>query len=536
MTNVMFKRGTHAALLQLIAEKKCIDGAFYLTTDTNRLFAGVAGGTAVELNKSVSIADSIATLPTTNVEDGQFYYVKLENVLAYFDKGQNKWVQINADTKLAASEEAIDVDALMEEGVAVGAKISMSVSDTAANTAKGEFNLKGADAVQVSNSGNEVVITAHDTKYAFDTEVEANASKGVITLLADGEEASKVNIVGSAGIVVSTATDGTITVTPDASMDVSGAYNTGASAAFDANGKLTIGVTDAGGTKEAEITPVIKLGDNATEYKFANGVANLPVYTKEETEHLIRTADALVFRGTVSSADAAEKLVLANAQNGDVYKATSAITSPVIAGSGDLIIASGVEDENGKLTGEASWIVIESGDDQAISGVVDAESNSIAIKDQDGVLAGISLTAGDNIVITSTGDKDLATTIAHGAPLEGTDSSVTEGAVGVQKTAESLEFTAVTGVTRDKNGHITDVETRKFTVVDTHNALTAVEFETAAGEKVADKDGIGGSANIKNTVTTSDGAKDDTVVISSDSLKVTAGTKAVSVDLVWGTF
>ena len=40
MANVLFKRGTQAELNALITASKIKDGAFYLTTDTHRLYIG----------------------------------------------------------------------------------------------------------------------------------------------------------------------------------------------------------------------------------------------------------------------------------------------------------------------------------------------------------------------------------------------------------------------------------------------------------------------------------------------------------------
>ena len=107
MANVLFKRGLHSALP---AANAATDGVFYLTTDTNRLYVG-QGTNLVELNKSITVVDTIANLPAVaNVEVGQFYYVKGPNAGA--DNVQNgnilavcvsdgttkRWVQVNPDT------------------------------------------------------------------------------------------------------------------------------------------------------------------------------------------------------------------------------------------------------------------------------------------------------------------------------------------------------------------------------------------------------------------------------------------------------
>lgn len=106
MANVLFKRGLHSAL-----PATAVDGVFYLTTDTNRLFVG-QGTKMVELNKSIEVVDTIADLPKRGVEVGQFYYVKGPNagatntqngnILAVVVSGGQttdaQWVQVNPDT------------------------------------------------------------------------------------------------------------------------------------------------------------------------------------------------------------------------------------------------------------------------------------------------------------------------------------------------------------------------------------------------------------------------------------------------------
>lgn len=98
MANVKFLRGLSSSL-----PAQAVDGAFYLTTDTNRLYVGQSGGSLVELNKSITIVDVIdnategqTQLPTTGVAEGQFYYVKNNNILCVYKN--NEWVQINPDT------------------------------------------------------------------------------------------------------------------------------------------------------------------------------------------------------------------------------------------------------------------------------------------------------------------------------------------------------------------------------------------------------------------------------------------------------
>ena len=94
-TNVQFLRGQHS---KLPTGADIIDGAFYLTSDSNRLYVGKGSGTnaeLIELNKSITKGASVSELPTTNVEDGQFYYAIAENILCVYDGKTLSWMQMN---------------------------------------------------------------------------------------------------------------------------------------------------------------------------------------------------------------------------------------------------------------------------------------------------------------------------------------------------------------------------------------------------------------------------------------------------------
>lgn len=104
---VRFLAGTQASIATLISNGDAIEGAFYLTNDTHRLYVGrqVSGSTdviPVPVNEGINFVTSVADLPTptTSTEKvdtaGHFYYASSENVLCVYN-GEN-WVQINPDT------------------------------------------------------------------------------------------------------------------------------------------------------------------------------------------------------------------------------------------------------------------------------------------------------------------------------------------------------------------------------------------------------------------------------------------------------
>ena len=122
MDNVRFLKGTQANLNTKIngTGDRFQAGAFYLTTDTDRLYFAQTASELVDLNKSIVIVDSVSDLPSNretdttavkgaDVEIGRFYYVKAGgnsvsgNILAVCtaidsSTGAITWTQVNPDT------------------------------------------------------------------------------------------------------------------------------------------------------------------------------------------------------------------------------------------------------------------------------------------------------------------------------------------------------------------------------------------------------------------------------------------------------
>ena len=533
MANVMFKRGLHSAL----PKTGIVDGAFYLTTDTNRLYVG-QGDALVELNKSITTVPTQADLPKSNVAEGQFYFVSDNNILCWYGQGydattqsmKTQWWQINSDTTLTANDAAVEV------GYTTGTKtatVTTEFTDSRGNTVKGTFGIVGVDATTISKDGNIIKIESHDTQTSLKT--AADATKGILESYEDNTKKSTINFVGGKNVTVSSDGNGTITI---GSADAADMYNTGASIGFDGNGVLTIGVTDGADTVKASVTPTLTYGNNKTA-KFVNGAAALDVYDKTQVDNLLRTADALVFMGAV---DAKDIPAMTTVQNGAVYKISANTTNKAGYNVGDLVIAKGEDSASTHLITTGEWIVIPAGDDQVITGTVTTASHSWSVNDQSGEIVGQTLVdGGENIKLVSTeSNGHITTTISHDvAGAVDSSKTVTGSNADVEQHAkETVSFDAVTEVTRDKNGHVVGVATKKLTVIDTHNELVSMAVEA---EGSADKTVVGGSASVTTTVTGKDGDEvEGTFSVASSTLNVTVSNvnnvAGVNVDLIWGTF
>ena len=532
--NVGFLRGSQANLKALNTYK---EGSFYLTTDTDRLYFAQSSSELVDLNKYLRMVASEAALPAiATAEVGDFYYISDINVLAVKKaESDTKWTQINPDTTLTANAQNISVQQVTADKEV---KIAESVSDSKGHVSKGDFNIAAGNNVHLSVDAatNKITISADNdtTNTTYSVEASKNGSTAEIHLKGSDKSDDKVGLTLSDG--------GSLTVNEaDDVIDIAIPSKVKAELSFDSNGQLvpTATLTSKGGNATSTaVTPTIKLGDNTTPYKFASGTATLPVYTKTETDQKITdalaAADALTYKGTVSSTDASSKIVK-TANVGEVYKAATNISvtvdgKTIAAKTGDLLISEGTD-------GAVTWVVVPSGDDQTISGENDAEK--VLVKDQSGLIAGIAVADGTHIdVVGTTSGKTTTFTINQKADytaqdVAGSTADVTLAAA--TKTPTSAEFTAVTEIETDAYGNVVNgsIKTKKLTVRDTHANISQV----ATGVTVAaskDKATITTGVTDTDTVT-----KTDTFALSSTSLEITSvGTesKEAAINLVWGTF
>lgn len=534
MANIMFKRGLQANLPQT-----AVDGSFYLTEDTQRLYVGIGNNNApIELNRTIRSVESLEALNDlkgpvgSNANDGvavgDFYYVAAHansvsgNILAYCSAvdatGKPTWVQINPDTntKLATSTSAVTKTAV-GSGVNSGVKVATSVQDTEGRTASGDFQVVGSENITVALTadGKIKISTPDGSDTTYEIKTQANSSKGTILLDSTGTDSS-INIGGkNSDVTVTSDDEGNITIgvadmrTKKIAVDAKPTSGNG----FD----LKVDGMDVG-----DFDPTIKLGDNAAIH-FVDGNATLPVYTKTEVDtkvsNSLKTFDAMAYKGTVSKSDASTKLA-STGNVGDTYKAAEDITTPVKANTGDLIIATGTD-------GAVTWDVIPSGDDQTITGA--ATTSGISVSDQSGTLAEISVVEGNKInVSNSTSGKKTTLTVGHEAITQPTPVA---GTAVTQTAKNSAEFTAITDITEDGYGHVTGITTKKLTVVDTHNDVSGVETLVSGSNNVVTTDiSVSTKDGTTKTGNFSIGAAADSII------KVTGSGSATTLALEWGSF
>lgn len=370
-TALGFKAGSQADLNKYLPGKEnaglLAEGVFYLTTDTHRLYIGRKSSEdaktyPVPVNQGILSVNSIEDLKDDMGNTGEFYYIEGPNILCI--KSGGKWVQINPDTDTKITGFETSTEATTSNGAKITHTITTDEQDSQPHTS--EFTIKGGDNVSVTVNGEEITISTPNDK---------------------------------------NTTNNNLAVTPN---DGTTGY------------KIVITDSDSG-TVDATLDPEIQYGKSTQKSigKFENGVLTLDVYTTNEVDNLLKTADALVFRGIIEDYS---KLPSDNVQNGDTYKVGTEFTHEGTTYKvGDIFIAHGTE-TNDYLPSGFDWIHIPAGDEV--------------------------YTGGTLIDVNPDG------TISH----EAVDTSQTTG-----ESIESSTFNVIDSISTDTYGHITEYRIREVT-------------------------------------------------------------------------
>lgn len=585
MANVKFLKGTQSNFNGLT---KFTDGAFYLTTDTDRLYFAQSSTECVPLNQFIRTvtAAEFKALTTAQVSKGDYYYVTGENILAICDNdsGSLTWTQLNPDTNTNTTFDEINFESSVTDNiVTITEKLKEYNAITGKQTGNalaGDLKLKGTNGVALTAENDSVgstTITIEGDTYSLSSnmnnarqyeagkayhigdiivingkyqrckaEVAADnntsdaaiigsfeeLNAGVSLVSANGQESSTFGFKQGPNVTIGQI-DGQITVSATDTTLEKGSLvvSNNASQGFD------IEVSDNGNNKvSGTLNPVIKVGSSSVN--FVNGEANLPVYTTSQIDSKFKGLNGMTYKGTIGGAVAT--LPSSNVSSGDTYMVASASfeAGSINAKNGDLLIAVGEEGVDGYIPSDRiTWTHVPSGDDSyqntTYIGTATPNSNTWGIKETSGTVIGdVQFVAGTNMSISSTlaGDEkndvtSMITTIQHGSVGAGNVTSTTDNTPS-GGAVETNTFTAVTGVGRDSNGHVASVTTEQFKIKDTKYTFGA---------------GVEGS-KIVTKLTSSDATEQAiTYEVASSSLNVTTTATAtndvkVNVELEWGSF
>lgn len=573
MPNVLFKRGLQNKLPQT-----GIEGTFYLTTDTNRLYTAQAGGKMVLLNQTIQIVASIddpndekslsKISKDWNEADGSalahvndVYYVSKDNILCIWTRKDNeyKWVQINPDHNDF-------VNNITQE---VGVKNNTATVETTlaynngGRTITDSFGIQG-DGITVTATGDTIKLkgkTYSIAKTSTAGEIKLSAGAGV--------DESSVKLV--AGNNVQIANDST-----GIKISATDTYVSGGTLALENDGSLELSLSknSGGATIDIKSAPItFKVGADGAGQQTAKLGDDLSVYTKAQIDKKLNDLNGMTYIGTISNASGNGTFKIGTSANGFMPMSGSTVYSELKSGDmflvsndttyasgktahqGDLLIATGTEGANGKLTA-VTWEYIPSGNDvtQDTTYVFEADAATSTMKvtsekvigngaevgklqfvgsgneTKDGGIKVSSTTSGGNG--GNVADMNMVTTIEH---KETTRNDPTANSVNLN-TAATVKV--ITGVTTNKYGHVTGVQA---------TTVTAPRYTEGDAEITVTNTGESYSTLLKQGIALGDAnpVYNNGFKLNTSSLSITktvegAGTAAetpvLTVDMVWGTF
>lgn len=558
--NIQFLLGTQANLEKYISgSSTAIEGTFYLTNDTHRLYVGTSAGTAVPVNEGVITVSNIDALQHVSAHPGEFYYVTAGNILCVYDGKQ--WVQINnnTDTYLAKTDTVVS---LADQVATITTKYTMNDGTTPFSD---RWNLAVAEGVKVSiDAATDKVILTGVVNDSFGVSAASNIATVTLRDSFNNEKTFKVKTGDTNTMTVGASAEGDAIV-----LNVKNMANTGLKVTPEATG-FRVGVTDIMGTQSDVINPSIKVGASSDDTKhktlnFVNGTATLPVYTKEEIDDIKLALNAMTYRGLVGTSASStnpQKVIKAwatvkagSAEIGDTYLFAEQVTDGSnVYSKGTMAIARGVETNGVIPAGNVIWDFVEStvntdtkyelnnqataagtaGFVQLVGKLGGITESGKKIFFEDGTAIKASVTVDNN------GHAHIS--FAH----EGITASKTTGTVAQNAAtyassndkAESVTtITALESITVNAQGHVTNFKTNTITLKDTNAVINSVGMSVGAAD-AAKEVVLTSSVQLKDGAGTTMTAKTGTLKMKSDTLvfnQVDSG-KTLGIDLVWGSF
>lgn len=457
--NVYFKKGE---LKNLPSTKSA--GTIYVTTDERAMYVDVNDSTRIRLGDFREYATwaEIQALDKTNLSTTALYYAAQENVLCKYTG--TAWTQINPDTICQLTE-----NKLTGADVAGGVQITSKVTDQKGSK-EDSIAIKGGTNVTIAMDGNDVKISAADKETTLaghytpveNSGSELKATSGFITAI---KRDAKGHVVG-------------IDTSQQATNAVTTVTTTAAAAAGE--GKTGIDITTTvdqatGGAKEGTLNVV---GGGATSVSVDNGSLKISSTDKSVTavgNHYVPTG----YDASKLSASAGNIITAVNTDAaGHVTTVTTGIENKVTGSSFKVE----------STTGGAS---ISQTINQERGGSKDSSNGATIVGD-----GATTVSVVDGKVQVSTPVSSESNHYQATGASAGTKSA--SGATGTNK--ETVQV--ITGVTTDKNGHVTGIVSGAAT--DSHANISEV---TAAANT-----GNGFDITVKDTDNTSRSATLDPVI------------------------
>lgn len=267
-THVNFYKGTHANL----PKSNYTPGAFYLTTDTSRLYFANSSDKLLDLNKYILFVDSINDLTGAAAQKGDIYYCTRENVMATWTG--SSWQQINANTNTDTRIEKWDQE-VTADGSGVKVKLTLTTK---------VFDVQAGDWVKDSSSAHpiEFVIDKDDIYAAIpEPKVDVTSKKDganvKVTTSGDGSAGDGFVITPGNGVSLASSTADNIVIDATTYTLSSPANDTAVYLKDQANGA-------AGKTTFKAGNQLTVSGTKANEISYAHGTITTDTSTQVDNK------------------------------------------------------------------------------------------------------------------------------------------------------------------------------------------------------------------------------------------------------------
>lgn len=386
-------------------------------------------------------------------------------------------------------------------------KLSMSVTDSAGKT----VSANAADAIYYMVNGEKV---ANQGSIEFYTKEEV-----------DGKF-HDVNAMVFKGTVGDTTKGADIAALPSDGVQRGWTYKVHTAGSFGGHscdvGDLLIatGIEDSTGEIISDLAwSYVPAGDD-TDSKFTLSVASNKISLKNST---LNTAagDVTIAAGNDINVSTANSTITVKHQDFTTTEGTKA-NGGTLAHGGSFDVLEAIVTDNGHVTGFNKKTFTLPADNNTTY-TIKAANNVITLDGTTGADTTVTL-AGGNDIDVSTGAADNKITIKHA------DFTTTKAATNTTAApSHGGTFDVLDSIVTD-NGHITGYTVKTVTLPADNNAKY-----TMSGITTASIDG-GASATINLTGSGGGSNSSATMNVTSSSLKVAAGTKAMTIDLEWGSF
>lgn len=402
MANVNFLRGSQANLEKLTS---FTEGAFYLTSDSDRLYFAQSSTELVHLNHNVIQVANVAALPALSTAHvGDFYYAVAENVLCTKSPSNNaQWVQINKNTDTNDDTKVTKVD-----------NMSVSSTDTGITVS---FNIK-----QTTTDINGDEVAQPDVPVSFtiarqDLATANNISVGVATSAVTG------------GVKVATTGDGA----SGAGFNVTGGTNVTVSR--DNSGNVSIAAKD-------------------TTYGISATGDQIVLTDSNGDEDPINLASG---NGSITVSAAADTITVTHKDYASLTKST-ANTTAAPSHEGSFTVVDSITTERGHVTGYNLKTVTLPVDNDTQSSISAETGNIVRLTETNGNSTEVQFLAGNADIELSTDTENDTITVKHheyAAPTAGTATAVSPN--------HGTSFTVLDSI-QTNNGHVTGYKTKQVTL------------------------------------------------------------------------